>query len=73
MPVKRVFPFWNLSLIQHITRIFTKTLTAHEILKKARDENYKYLVIEASFGKYFGFNMNVKKITSHCHENNESY
>ena len=30
-------------------------------MKKARDENYKYLVIEASFGKYFGFNMKVKK------------
>jgi hypothetical protein len=30
-------------------------------MKKARDENYKYLVIEASFGEYFGFNMKVKK------------
>jgi hypothetical protein len=30
-------------------------------MKKARDENYKYLVIEASFGEYYGFNMKVKK------------
>ncbi len=30
-------------------------------MKKARDENYKYLVIEASFGEYFRFNMKVKK------------
>jgi hypothetical protein len=29
-------------------------------MKKARDENYKYLVIEASFGEYYGFNMKVK-------------
>jgi hypothetical protein len=60
MPIKCLFPFWNLSLIP-ITRIFTKTLTAHDIMKKARDENYKILVIEASFGEYFGFNMKVKK------------
>jgi hypothetical protein len=30
-------------------------------MKKARDENHKYLVIEASIGEYFGFNMKVKK------------
>ncbi len=33
----------------------------HDIVEYARNKNYKYLVIEASYGTYYGFNIKVKK------------
>ena len=30
-------------------------------MKNASDDNYKYLVIKASFGEFFGFNLKIKK------------
>ena len=45
---------------KHI-RLFTKTLTMHDITQYSRSENFKYLVIEASHGDYYGFNTKVKK------------
>jgi hypothetical protein len=38
-----------------------KTLTMHDIMEYAKSENFKYLVIEASHGDYYGFNIKVKK------------
>ncbi len=59
MPDKQVFPFWNYSLKP--IRIFTKTLTMHDIMEYTKSEKFKYLVIEASHGDYYGFNIKVKK------------
>ena len=42
-------------------RIFTKMLTMHDIIEYTKNENFKYLVIEASHGDYYGFNLKVKK------------
>ena len=42
-------------------RIFTKMLTMHDIIEYTKNENVKYLVIEASHGDYYGFNLKVKK------------
>ena len=33
----------------------------HDIMQYSKSENFKYLVIEASFGDYYGFNTKVKK------------
>ena len=33
----------------------------HDIMEYAKSENFKYLVIEASHGYYYGFNIKVKK------------
>ena len=33
----------------------------HDIVEYARNENYKYLVIEASYDTYYRFNIKVKK------------
>ena len=33
----------------------------HDITQYSRSENFKYLVIEASHGDYYGFNTKVKK------------
>ncbi len=59
MPDKQLFPFWNYSLKP--VRIFTKALTMHDIIEYAKSENFKYLVIEASHGDYYGFNIKVEK------------
>jgi len=59
MPDKQLFPFWNY-LLKPI-RIFNKMLTMHDIMEYAKSENFKYLVIEASHGDYYGFNIKVKK------------
>jgi hypothetical protein len=59
VPDKRLFPFWNI-LLKPI-RIFTKTLTMHDIVEYTKSENVKFLVIEASHGNYYGFNIRVKK------------
>ncbi len=32
----------------------------HDIMEYAKSENFKYLVIEASHGDYYGFNIKVK-------------
>ncbi len=42
-------------------RIFTKRLTMNDIMEYTKNENFKYLVIKASHGKYYGFNLKVKK------------
>jgi hypothetical protein len=42
-------------------RIFTKTLTMNDIMEYTKNENFKYLVIKASHGNYYGFNLKVKK------------
>ena len=42
-------------------RIFTKTLTTHDIIEYTKSENFKYLVIKASHGNYYGFNIKVEK------------
>jgi hypothetical protein len=59
MPDKRLVPFWIYSLKP--IRIFTKTLTMHDIMEYAKSKNFKYLVIKASHGDYYEFNINVKK------------
>ena len=56
---KRLFPFWNFTLKP--LRIFTKKLTMSDIMDYTKNENFKYLVIEASNGNYYGFNLKVKK------------
>ena len=33
----------------------------HDIMQYSKSENFKYLVIEASFGDYYGFNTKVKQ------------
>ncbi len=33
----------------------------NDIMEYTMNENFKYLVIEASHGKYYGFNLKVKK------------
>jgi hypothetical protein len=33
----------------------------HDIMQYSKNENFKYLVIEASHGDYYGFNTKVKK------------
>ena len=42
-------------------RIFTKTLTTHDLIEYAKSENFKYLVIKASHGNYYGFNIKIEK------------
>jgi hypothetical protein len=32
----------------------------NDIMKYAKNENFKYLVIKASHGSYYGFNLKVK-------------
>ena len=36
-------------------------LTLRDIIEYTKNENFKYLVIEASHGDYYGFNLKVKK------------
>ena len=55
----RLFPFWNIS--PKYARLFTKTLTMDDIMQYSKSENFKYFVIEASHGDYYGFNTKVKK------------
>ena len=33
----------------------------HDIMQYSKSENFKYLVIEASHGDYYGFNTKVKQ------------
>ena len=33
----------------------------NDIMEYTKNENFKYLVIEASHGNYYGFNLKVKK------------
>jgi hypothetical protein len=42
-------------------RIFTKLLTMNDIMEYTKNEDFKYLVIKASHGNYYGFNLKVKK------------
>jgi hypothetical protein len=36
-------------------------LTMNDIMEYTKNENFKYLVIKASHGNYYGFNLKVKK------------
>ncbi len=56
---KHFFPFWNFFFNNHDD--FTKTLTMNDIMEYTKNKNFKYLVIEASHGNYYGFNLKVKK------------
>jgi hypothetical protein len=40
-----------------IVRTFEKTLTVVDILKFTEEDEMKYLIVEHSSGKYFGFNL----------------
>ena len=42
-------------------RIFTKKITMRDIIDYTKNENFKNLVIKASHGDYYGFNLKVKK------------
>jgi hypothetical protein len=41
-------------------RIFTKTLMMHDIMEYMKSKNFKYLIIEASHGDYYGFDLRGK-------------
>ncbi len=41
-------------------RIFIKTLMMNDIMEYVKNENFKYLAIEASHGNHYGFNLKVK-------------
>jgi hypothetical protein len=36
-------------------------ITMNDIMEYTKNENFKYLVIEASHGNFYGFNLKVKK------------
>jgi hypothetical protein len=36
-------------------------LMMNDIMEYTKNENFKYLLIEASHGNYYGFNLKVKK------------
>jgi hypothetical protein len=42
-----------------------------DIMEYTKNENFKYLVIKASHGDYYGFNLEVKKRMYLCHKNGE--
>jgi hypothetical protein len=52
----------SLLLAPLIVRTFDKSLTAVDIIKFTEEDDMKYLIVEHSSGKYFGFNL---------HESNE--
>ncbi len=48
----------NSLLLAHcIVRTFEKTLTVVNIIKFTEEDEMKYLIVEHSSGKYFGFNL----------------
>jgi hypothetical protein len=47
----------SLLLAPHIVRTFEKTLTVVNIIKFPEEDEMKYLIVEHSSGKYFGFNL----------------
>ncbi len=47
----------SLLLVPCIVRTFEKTLTVVDITKFTEEDEMKYLVVEHSSGKYFGFNL----------------
>ncbi len=49
--------FNSLLLAPCIVRTFEKTLTVVDIIKFTEEDEMKYLIIEHSSGKYFGFNL----------------
>jgi hypothetical protein len=52
----------SLLLAPCIVRTFDKSLTAVDVIKFTEEDEMKYLIIEHSSGKFFGFNL---------HESNE--
>jgi hypothetical protein len=52
----------SLLLAPCIVRTFEKSLTVVDIIKFTEEDKMKYLIVEHSNGKYFGFNL---------HESNE--
>ncbi len=59
-PNQTIFFHSGISCLTTI-RIFTKTLTMNDIMEYTKNENFKYLVIKASHGNYYGFNFKGKK------------
>ncbi len=47
----------SLLLAPRIIRTFEKTLTVVNIIKFTEEDEIKYLIVEHSSGKYFGFNL----------------
>ncbi len=47
----------SLLLAPHIVRTFEKTLNVVDIIKFTEEDDMKYLIVEHSSGKYFGFNL----------------
>ncbi len=47
----------SLFLAPCIVRTFEKTLTVAHIIKFTEEDEIKYLIVEHSSGKYFGFNL----------------
>jgi hypothetical protein len=47
----------SLLLAPCIVRSFAKTLTVVDIIKFTEEDEMKYLIVEHSSGKYFGFNL----------------
>jgi hypothetical protein len=47
----------SLLLAPHIVRTSEKTLTVVDIIKFTVEDEMKYLIVEHSSGKYFGFNL----------------
>jgi hypothetical protein len=44
-------------LVPRIVRTFEKTITVVDIIKLTEEDEMKYLIVEHSSGKYFGFNL----------------
>ncbi len=55
---KQYFPILNSLFFFH--QDFYQTLMMHDIMEYMKSENFKYLVIKASHGDYYGFNLRVK-------------
>jgi hypothetical protein len=47
----------SLLLAPRIVRTFKKTLTVVDVIKFTEEDEMKYLIVEHSSGKYFGFNL----------------
>jgi hypothetical protein len=47
----------SLLLVSRILRTFEKTLTVVDIIKFTEEDEMKYLIVEYSSGKYFGFKL----------------
>jgi hypothetical protein len=62
----------SLLLAPCIVRAFEKTLTVVDIIKFTEEDEMKYLIVEHSSGKYFGFNLEAS-ITNMIMNPNEEW